>query len=89
MIQAVAKAHRWWDWIKDSEMASISDIARREKIDKAQVSRWLRLAFLSPDLVRRIKRGNHPANLTIETLTRDLDLPLCWKDQESLITSIT
>ena len=89
LIQAIAKAHLWWDWIKDGEVASISDIARREKIDKAQVSRWLRLALLSPDLVRRIKKGNHPVNLTIETLTRDLDLPLSWKDQESRITSIT
>ncbi len=36
LIQAVAKAHLWWEWIKDGDVKSLSDIAKREGIDKAQ-----------------------------------------------------
>ena len=37
LIQAVAKAHLWWDWIKSGEVKLLSEIATREGIDKAQV----------------------------------------------------
>ncbi len=63
-------------------------IARREGIDKAQVTRWLRLAFLSPTLVRQIRAGTHPTSLTIESLTRKFDLPIIWQEQEALLASL-
>jgi DNA invertase Pin-like site-specific DNA recombinase len=88
LIQAVAKAHLWWEGIKDGEIDSLTEIARREGIDKAQVTRWIRLTFLSPSLARKILAGTQPTNLTIEILTRDLDLPLTWKDQENRIDAI-
>jgi len=88
LIQAVAKAHLWWGWIKKGEVKSLSDIARHEGIDKAQVTRWLRLAFLSPTLVRQIRAGVHPSNLTIETLTRQVYLPTNWQEQEALVAAL-
>ncbi len=88
LIQAIAKAHLWWAWLKAGDVESLSDIARREGIDKAQVTRWLRLAFLSPTLVRQIRAGAHPSNLTIETLTRQVDLPTNWQEQEALFASL-
>jgi hypothetical protein len=88
LIQAVGKAHLWWGWIKSGEVKSLSNIARREGIDKAQVTRWLRLAFLSPTLVRQIRAGAHPASLTIESLTRQVDLPTNWQEQEALVAAL-
>ena len=75
--------------LSEAQARRIRVIARREGIDKAQVTRWLRLAFLSPTLVRKIRAGSHPTSMTIETLTRDLDLPILWKDQEALVVSLT
>ncbi|MCH9054215.1 MAG: recombinase family protein [Proteobacteria bacterium] len=88
LIQAVAKAHLWWEWIKDGEVKSLSEIAKREGIDKAQATRWLRLAFLSPTLVRQIRAGAHPTSLTIESLTRQVDLPTNWQEQEALVAAL-
>ncbi len=88
LIQAVAKAHLWWQWIKDGDVKSLSEIAQREGIDKAQVTRWLRLAFLSPTLVRQIRAGAHPTSLTIESLTRQVDLPTNWQEQEALVAAL-
>ncbi len=88
LIQAVAKAHLWWEWIKEGEVKSLSEIAKREGIDKAQMTRWLRLAFLSPTLVRQIRAGAHPTSLTIESLTRQVDLPTNWQEQEALVAAL-
>jgi len=88
LIQAVAKAHLWWEWIKGGDVKSLSEIAKRESIDKAQVARWLRLAFLSPTLVRQIRAGAHPTSLTIEALTRQDNLPTIWQKQDALVAAI-
>jgi DNA invertase Pin-like site-specific DNA recombinase len=87
LIQAVAKAHLWWDWIKKGEVKSLSEIARREGIDKPKVTRLIRLAFLSPRLVRRILDGEQPVGVTVKTLTREHDLPRLWQEQEAFVAS--
>ena len=87
LIRAVSKAYIWWEWIKDGDVKSLSEIARREDIDKPKVTRLLRLAFLSPRLVRQIRDGEQPVNVTVKTLTREHCLPFLWKEQESLVAS--
>jgi DNA invertase Pin-like site-specific DNA recombinase len=89
LSHAVAKAYLWWDWIKSGKVTSLTEIAQSEGVDKAQVTRWLRLAFLSPMLVRQIMAGTHPTSLTIESLTRQLDLPASWQEQEALIDTLS
>ncbi len=87
LIQAVAKAHLWWDWIKNGDVESLTEIAKREGIDKPKVTRLLRLAFLSPQTLRQIRDGEQPVGVTVKTLTREHDLPLLWEEQESLLAS--
>ncbi len=87
LIQAVAKAHLWWEWIKKGEVKSLTEIASLEGIDKPRVTRLLRLAFLSPRLVRRIRDGEQPVGVTVKALTREHDLPLLWQEQEALVAS--
>jgi site-specific DNA recombinase len=44
------------------------------------------LDFLSPELVEAILQGRQPVELTATRLT-ELDLPLDWTDQRSLLAS--
>ncbi|NIV31129.1 MAG: recombinase family protein [Anaerolineae bacterium] len=88
LIQAVAKAHLWWDWLKRGKVQSLHEIARLEGLDKPQVTRRIRLAFLCPDLVRQILDGLQPSGVTLQTLTRELDLPFDWADQEHLMKAL-
>jgi DNA invertase Pin-like site-specific DNA recombinase len=88
LIRAIAKAHLWWQWIKNGEVQSLQEIAEREGLDKPQVTRRVRLAFLSPKLVGRILDGLQPAGLSLKTLTREIDLPLDWTAQEELFASL-
>lgn len=41
-------------------------------------------AFLDPDIVRLIERGDQPASLTSRTLLRALPLPPRFEDQRKL-----
>jgi hypothetical protein len=85
LLMAVAKAHLWWRWLRDGEVCSLRDIAHREDLSPPQVTRRLRLAFLSPRLVQQILDGTHRADLTIEMLTRQVELPLSWTAQDRLL----
>jgi hypothetical protein len=44
------------------------------------------LAFLSPQLVDAILQGRQPVELTVTRLA-ELDLPLDWAEQHSLLAS--
>jgi hypothetical protein len=85
LLMAVAKAHLWWQWLKDGEICSLREIADRENLSPPQVTRRLRLAFLSPRLVQQILDGAQRADLTTEMLTRQVELPLSWATQDRLL----
>ena len=68
-------------------MKSLTEIAKIEGIDKPKVTRLLRLAFLSPRLVRQIRDGEQPIGVTVKTLTHEHVLPLLWEQQETLVAS--
>ncbi len=85
LLMAVAKAHLWWRWLRDGEVGSLREIASREGLSPAQVTRRLRLAFLSPRLVKQILDGTQRADLTAEMLTRQVELPLAWATQDRLL----
>jgi len=41
--------------------------------------------FLAPDIVESILAGTQPVHVTTEMLTKRVDLPIDWKEQESLL----
>jgi hypothetical protein len=46
------------------------------------VRRLIPLAFLSPRIIEAIAEGRQPVDLTLEALTRLIDLPLLWSAQQ-------
>jgi hypothetical protein len=81
LIGLVAKAHTWLEELKTGGIPSIDALAAREKIDAGDVSRFLGLAFLAPDLVKAILEGRQPIELTAERLKRLAPLPTLWSEQ--------
>jgi hypothetical protein len=45
------------------------------------VRRLIPLGFLSPRIIEAIVEGRQPVELTVEALTRRIDLPLLWSAQ--------
>ena len=87
LIELIARAHRWLDDLATGKMPSVREIARRDRLDEGDVSRFLPLAFLAPDIVEAILFGKQPVELTAERLKRIGSLPYAWEDQRRLLDS--
>jgi len=85
LLTAVARGFRWFRLIACGEASSAADIARHEKLDKHYVSRLIPLAFLAPSIVEAIAAGTQPPHLSTEMLTRGVNLPSEWADQNQLL----
>jgi site-specific DNA recombinase len=83
LISLVSRSHRWLQDIKNGQVKTISDIAKIERMDDGDVSRFFQFAFLAPEIVTSILEGTQPADLTVEKLKRLGTLPLCWSEQKS------
>jgi hypothetical protein len=64
---------------------SVSEIGDAENISKSYVSRILRLALLSPDIIEAILAGNADPALMLEELERSL--PMSWTEQRRALPS--
>ncbi len=62
---------------------SVSDILHAYNIPEGMIWKRIRLAFLSPKILKAIVDGKTNRDLTIKILTRH-DLPLEWSEQETL-----
>ncbi|MDA8230963.1 MAG: hypothetical protein M0006_06465, partial [Magnetospirillum sp.] len=59
--------------------ASINELAKAERVDRAFASRVLRLTLLAPDIVEAILAGRQPEKLTVRTLLEPF--PVEWAEQ--------
>jgi DNA invertase Pin-like site-specific DNA recombinase len=85
LIKALARAHDWWGRIARGEAKGIGDIARAEGFNRAYVTRFLCLAFLSPQITKALLEGRQPTELTAKKLVKSgLRIPLAWTDQRRL-----
>ena len=86
LIRIIAKARNWYARLKSGDYQSINNIADLEKMDKGDVSRTLPLTFLAPSIVSAIIRGEHPIDMTADTLRRKTaHLPLDWSEQRQFL----
>jgi hypothetical protein len=79
LLKALARAFRWKRMLDDGRYASVSDIARAEKLDRTYVGDMLRLTLLAPDIVEAIVEGRQPAGMTLPGLMKAF--PVEWERQ--------
>ncbi|MET2829328.1 recombinase family protein [Mesorhizobium shangrilense] len=85
LIDLIARAHLYLAKLTDGSGQGIADIAYHCRVHRADISRILPLAFLSPKIVEAILAGSQPPDLTVRHLTRLIDMPLAWQDQEIVL----
>ncbi len=83
LVKALARAFRWKRMLESGDVATIADLARREGIAAAYLTRTMRLAHLAPDLIQSILDGHQPRSLTLEILREPL--PEVWDEQRHLL----
>jgi hypothetical protein len=84
MLKALARAFRWRHMLETGTYATIAEIAEREQINEAYVSRVLRLTLLAPGLIEEILEGRQSPAITLKKLMRRF--PVLWGDQGASLT---
>ena len=79
LLRAIARA---WDWrrrLERGEAATLKDIAQAEGVTVPFISRFLRLAYLSPEILERLLIQRQPCALSLDKLAATALAP--WHDQ--------
>jgi DNA invertase Pin-like site-specific DNA recombinase len=82
LIKTIARAHDWFECLRSGKVDSIETIAKSESLTGSYVTRVLRLAFLSPDMVERILHGTQLHELSADHLTLHAHIPPRWEEQD-------
>jgi DNA invertase Pin-like site-specific DNA recombinase len=81
LVDLIARAHLYLKHLTDGSVSSIAELATQLSVHRADISRILPLAFLSPKITEAILTGRQPADLTARALSRLVDIPTAWTDQ--------
>lgn len=71
LVKAVARGFTWFEDLTAERADSVSTIAKREGLTGRYVARLLEMAFLPPTTIDQVLRGEQPAELLSERLTRE------------------
>ncbi|WP_137154516.1 recombinase family protein [Rhizobium sp. FKL33] len=85
LIAAIAKAHIAVTMLTERKGRSISQVATNLRMNGSDLCRVLPLAFLSPKVTQAILSGRQPPELTLRKLTRSVEIPIAWVDQDELM----
>ncbi len=84
LITLLGKALKARELVLASPELSLNQIAKREGRCRKQLTKLVRLSWLSPNVVEALSDGRAPKSLTRKRLL-DADLPLAWSDQEEFL----
>jgi hypothetical protein len=85
LVKALARAFRYQRLLDQGRYASISEMAKGEKIDRGYLGRLLRLAVLAPDIVEGLLDGRHGDDADLARLMEPL--PSVWGEQRAELCS--
>ena len=82
ILKALGRAWAWRRKLEGGEMATVGDIAKAERVTDRFVSRTMRLAYLSPDVLERLILLRQPLGVSWNDLVGATYLP--WQAQVDL-----
>ena len=77
----LTRANRWFAALRSGESDSILSLAKLHRQAGRDVTRTIYLAFLAPDIVERLARGEQPIGLGVRRLLAMSPLPMDWAEQ--------
>ncbi len=84
LVRLLVQARGWWAELRKGEV-NITELAEREGVQDAYITRVVRLAFLSPSVIEAIVKGQQPAQLSGTTLITGSGGPTQWTTQQELL----
>ena len=84
LIRSIAKAHRYYEAI--TQGSTFEEIAEAENLTVRRILQVIELAFIAPDIVEAIIRGEQPSGLTAKWLGQN-PLPSDWQTQRQVVAT--
>ena len=81
LVKAIVQGRSWWRELQANTAMTVEDLAQREGMTAAYIVRIVRLAFLSPTMLKSIIDGTLPAHLTVKRLCAPDAVPARWDRQ--------
>ena len=79
----MVKALNWNQALLDGSARSMTDLAKRSNVTQRYVAHLIKLAFLAPDIIQAIFRGDVPQDLSLDQLKAGF--PLDWDEQRKVL----
>ena len=86
ILKALGRAWAWRRKLENGEVATAGELAKMEGVTERFVSRTMRLAFLSPEVLHHLLIAREPPGLAVNMLIDTSSLP--WGTQLSTALSI-
>lgn len=83
VLRALARAWSWRRQLETGAASTIQDIAAVEKVSDRFVSRMMRLAYLSPEVLEHLVIRRAPPALSLNDLVAVADQP--WAEQMEIV----
>ena len=84
ILRAIARGMAWLRMLDEGKVPSIHDLADTLKLERKFVRYTLRLAFLSPRVIRAIMQGQEPDGLSLAALRTTLAAASQWAFAQSI-----
>ena len=81
LVKALTRAFRYQNLLDEGRYASISELAKAERIKRGYLGSLLRLTLLAPGIVDAIMDGRQPRGVTLPLLLEPF--PLHWLGQRA------
>jgi hypothetical protein len=86
VLRAIARAWSWRRQLETGAASTIQDIAATEKVSDRFVSRIMRLAYLSPEVLEHLVIRRIPPSLSLNDLVTVADRP--WAEQMAAVFGV-
>ena len=86
VLRAIARAWKWRRQVESGAVSVIQEIATAEKVSDRFVSRMMRLAYLSPDVLQALVVRRVPPALSLADLIEIARLP--WVEQVGTVFDV-
>jgi hypothetical protein len=83
-MKAIARGRQWYNDLLAGRVESVVAIVKREGVQPNYVRRLIRLAFLTPRLLKPSPQVSERLSLQ-QALTERIELPLLWDEQERAV----
>ncbi len=85
LVALLAKARRWFEHLSSGRCTCIKEVAALEKVAGSHATRVMYLAFLAPDIVQCIAKGEQSLGLDSTKLMKAVPLPADWTEQRVVL----